>query len=510
MKIKLHIRSISLLLAIIILFTFAACDFKDNLPSEAPTLIIPNLPNPNENIIYEDAFYEDLCYEDILVETISYETYIEELYDVEQTITELLLAENTIDEVLHQQVIYVPQQHLQDFANNSQTAQLFGDDIDVGAVIAKVTIGAGVIISLTVCSVVGLKAPVATVTVTAAAMGSAVGAGIGAAVGGAYGGVTGALNEVDSTGRNSAAWGVAVALAGLVIATVSFVAAIPSGGVSGIGALEGAHLVFAGLGLMGAVADTTINAVNCVKTFKSTNASDIDWKNVDWNSVGVSAAEQAINGASNGLLAGAFVGTITGGVYGYLDYKIPSSVYSGTKKIGTINELNEFVDAKSGRAIGTVVRSQDADGNPIFYVKEYVDPNSVKVVGDAPNGRLSKLNKKSVYGQLDKDGNVNSNWLKDFETARKRGIKLAWEQERALVARTGRGTRDWTAAEIEELLTTGKVSGYEGHHINSALFSPELADNPSNIVFYNKTEHLQIGHGGNYQNVTFGELIYRN
>lgn len=516
MQTKLYIKIVALLLVIATLFSLVACDTSGDPPSsDKPSWLNPSLSDPNEIIIEEgtlteDMLIEDMLTEDIEVEAILYEQYIEELVDVEKTVTELLLAEDNISEVLYHQVLYVPQEHLYDFAENSQTTQMFGDDIDFKTIIPKVATGAGIIVALTVCSAIGFSKPIVTATFTAAAKGSAIGAGIGAAVGGTLGGATGALNEIDSTGRNSAAFGLAVAIAGLVISTVSLVSSIPSGGLTGIGAIQGAKLVMAGLGLVLSAVDTTVSAVDCVKTFKATEATDIDWENVNWNDVGLTAAEQAINGAANGVLAGAVTGAITGGVYGYLDYKLPTSVYSAGKKIGTINELGEYVDGKTGKVVGKVVRSEDVDGNPIFYVKENIDPKSVKVIGDIPENGLSKLNKKSVYGQLDKNGNVNANWLKDFEAARNRGVRLAWEQEKALVERTGRGTRDWTSDEIVELLTTGKVKGYEGHHINSALFSPELADNPNNIIFYSTSEHLKIGHGGNYQNVTFGELLYRN
>lgn len=521
MKFNIYTRLIAALLALALLFSFCACDEAptEQFPSDM-NWESPNLGDPNEKAIYEDTLYEDWFYEDIEVEYITYESYIYELTEVDQTITELLLAESTISEVLYQQTLFVPEEHLQDFANNSHTAQLFGDDIDVGAVAAKLSVGAGIIVLLTVCTIAAptilpntvsnATKTVASITMAGAAKGSAIVGSIGLAVGGTVGAASGALNEIDQTGRSTAVLGLALAIAGLIVSTVSLISAIPSGGLSTIGALEGAQLVIAGLSMAGALADATISTVDCVKTFKATDAPKVNWKNIDWNSVGISAAEQAINGASNGFLVGTLVGAVTGGVFGYLDGKCPSSVYNGTKKIGTINELDEFVDAKTGRVIGKVVRSQDVDGNSIYYVKEYVDPNSVKYIGDAPTTKLSKLNKNSTYGQLDKNGNANPNWLKDFKAARDRGVRLAWEQEKALVQRTGRGTRDWTAAEIQELLTTGKVKGYDGHHINSALFNPELADNPNNIVFYSTREHLQIGHGGNYQNATFGELIYRN
>jgi RHS repeat-associated protein len=53
-----------------------------------------------------------------------------------------------------------------------------------------------------------------------------------------------------------------------------------------------------------------------------------------------------------------------------------------------------------------------------------------------------------------------------IESDRKFAVREAWRQEAELVKRTGRGTRQWTPSEINELRQNGKVAGYEGHHIN--------------------------------------------
>jgi RHS repeat-associated protein len=94
-------------------------------------------------------------------------------------------------------------------------------------------------------------------------------------------------------------------------------------------------------------------------------------------------------------------------------------------------------------------------------------------------------------------------------SARRRAVKKAWKEERALVQRTGVGTRAWTKAEKKELLAAGKVKGYEGHHINNVATHPHLAGNPDNIKFVKgRSEHLKE-HGGNFQNPTSGPLLTR-
>lgn len=71
------------------------------------------------------------------------------------------------------------------------------------------------------------------------------------------------------------------------------------------------------------------------------------------------------------------------------------------------------------------------------------------------------------------------------------------------------GTGPWTKAEKKELLETGKVKGYQGHHVNSVKDNAEMAGNPDNIKFVKgRTDHL-AEHGGNFRNPTYGNLISR-
>ena len=91
---------------------------------------------------------------------------------------------------------------------------------------------------------------------------------------------------------------------------------------------------------------------------------------------------------------------------------------------------------------------------------------------------------------------------KDLDNARSRGVRQAWERERAYVAK-GMGTRNWTQEEQKELLETGRVSGYEAHHMSSVSKDPQNADNPDNIQFLTHDEHL-AAHDGNYKNAAKG------
>ena len=95
---------------------------------------------------------------------------------------------------------------------------------------------------------------------------------------------------------------------------------------------------------------------------------------------------------------------------------------------------------------------------------------------------------------------------KSTKYARSKAVKEAWGNEADLVRNTGTGTRAWTDAEKLELLNTGKVKGYHGHHMKSVKGYPELAGDPFNIQFLTRKEHL-MAHGGNWRNITHGRYI---
>lgn len=106
--------------------------------------------------------------------------------------------------------------------------------------------------------------------------------------------------------------------------------------------------------------------------------------------------------------------------------------------------------------------------------------------------------------------NISSSpFMGTIKSDRQAGVREAWQQEVELVNRTGQGTRQWTPDELRELRDTGKVSGYEGHHINSVNGSPELARNPDNIKFVRGRAGNLAEHGGNFRNPTSGSFIRR-
>ena len=86
-----------------------------------------------------------------------------------------------------------------------------------------------------------------------------------------------------------------------------------------------------------------------------------------------------------------------------------------------------------------------------------------------------------------------------------KAIRKAWqlEQERVL---EGKGTRDWTPEQQQDIIDKGKAydddgKAFHGQHMKSAEKYPELQGDPDNIQFLTPKEHLDA-HRGNWQNPT--------
>lgn len=114
----------------------------------------------------------------------------------------------------------------------------------------------------------------------------------------------------------------------------------------------------------------------------------------------------------------------------------------------------------------------------------------------------------NVLKNISKLPNTFDDAEKLIKIERQNAVKQAWKQEKLLVENTGKGTRRWTNSEKKELLGTGKVKGYEGHHINSVNHYPDLAGNPNNIEFVTRQVHFQR-HNYNFKNRTEGQVLNR-
>lgn len=78
---------------------------------------------------------------------------------------------------------------------------------------------------------------------------------------------------------------------------------------------------------------------------------------------------------------------------------------------------------------------------------------------------------------------------------RQKAVRDAWKRESELV-RKGEGTVNWSKKQQEEMMKTGRVSGYEGHHMKSVQAYPEYAAEADNIQFLSHDEHLEAHNSG--------------
>lgn len=92
-----------------------------------------------------------------------------------------------------------------------------------------------------------------------------------------------------------------------------------------------------------------------------------------------------------------------------------------------------------------------------------------------------------------------------------KAVAAAWAKEQALVQK-GKGTRDWTSEQQQDILERGKAydenrKAFEGHHMKSAEKYPENQGNLENIQFLSRSEHFKA-HNGSFQNPTNGFYDY--
>ncbi|XP_029437000.1 teneurin-3 isoform X1 [Rhinatrema bivittatum] len=75
-----------------------------------------------------------------------------------------------------------------------------------------------------------------------------------------------------------------------------------------------------------------------------------------------------------------------------------------------------------------------------------------------------------------------------LEQARQRALSNAWAREQQRVRDGEEGARLWTEGEKRQLLSAGKVQGYDGYYVLSVEQYPELADSANNIQFLRQSE----------------------
>lgn len=470
---------ICLLLVTCLTITCTACN------SNPPKASI----DPNGDILTEKILYEEILKEDILKGEDLKEYVLGVIQKVEDTIPEDVVVEDIKVEIMLADDI-------EGTLDNYFITDAYEYDIDWGKLIGKFAIGTGVIIVTAVFSIATAGIPGVGI-VFATSCKEAIKEGIiGAAIGGILGTITQAIKNGGKTDAltkyaiegavDGYMWG---AMSGAVIGAFTggvnyyhnpnkiYNANTLLGTKKGLDIVDNTNNVVGKITQNGWVVDNTGKAIgklddvgNIVSSAKSLIPTS---KNILGSTsklkYTVNTANQVLNKSgkvignindagqiySNGLLigmvddSGKLIDGLSKTINTGIKLNLSGEIVNATR---IINGVTNYLD-DAGNVVAKVLNTTNSTGKNVTYITQAVSSNSVNVIGDMPAEGLFK-----VVGQLDDTNNLVGTWNKYFQVERSKGVKLAWQQEKALVESTGRGTRDWTVEEIAELLSKGKVA----------------------------------------------------
>uniref|UniRef100_A0AAZ3QWZ3 Teneurin-4 n=1 Tax=Oncorhynchus tshawytscha TaxID=74940 RepID=A0AAZ3QWZ3_ONCTS len=118
---------------------------------------------------------------------------------------------------------------------------------------------------------------------------------------------------------------------------------------------------------------------------------------------------------------------------------------------------------------------------------------TVSQVNAVLNGRTRRITDIQLqYGALSLNTRYGSSLDEEkarvLESARQRAVAQAWTRERQRLREGEEGSRSWTEGEKQQLLGSGKVSGYDGYFVVSVDQFPQLSDSVNNIHFMRQSE----------------------
>lgn len=334
------------------------------------------------------------------------------------------------------------------------------------------------------------------------------------------------INRMDDTGAWPK-WATKVVIGTAVIAAAA-VLTVATGGVGMVGCFAAGALKGAAIGA--AVGATTGAATGAAKHRITTGS---------WNGAG----QAALNGAADGYMTGAISGFVSGGLTSKSCFVAGTAVLTSTGSVAIETVcVGDYVwawDEETGDvALKKVVETYVNETSELIHV--FVNDEEIITTPSHPfyspvKGWTSAVDLRAgdilvlVNGEyvvvekiqheiLESPIAVYNFQVEDYHTyyvaggvlvhnnCRGTAVKKAWKNEQNLVRTTGKGTREWTSSQMTELLNTGKVKGFVGHHMKSVKGFPSLAGDPNNIQFLTRTEHL-LAHGGNWRNITYGRYI---
>lgn len=139
-------------------------------------------------------------------------------------------------------------------------------------------------------------------------------------------------------------------------------------------------------------------------------------------------------------------------------------------------------------------------------------------------GTINSYNSQfqSIYSTLQEARTATEQALSELlandpnaDSMRNDGVNQMWKYLKAEV-QMGGNSSGFTPEQQQELLESGKVRNFEGHHVNSVGAHPDLQANPDNVIPLEEhrfdegpRDHFDA-HGNNWRNSTEGQLIDRN
>ncbi|MBR2750990.1 MAG: hypothetical protein IKD90_07655 [Clostridiales bacterium] len=118
--------------------------------------------------------------------------------------------------------------------------------------------------------------------------------------------------------------------------------------------------------------------------------------------------------------------------------------------------------------------------------------------------KLKALREKEANRTLTKEEYKHKEWQRRLTARRKEAITQFWKKERRLIKLNLPTTRNWSAAQRQEILS-GKQPKYKGktmasHNMYSVAKYPHLANRKELIYPVTFYEHVYGWHGGNTKN----------
>lgn len=174
-----------------------------------------------------------------------------------------------------------------------------------------------------------------------------------------------------------------------------------------------------------------------------------------------------------------------------------------------LSEILRNMETKSDDPVMASLEKLEGRTDDYYVFGDAADLNGVETGWNDWNSEEHDRMMEKLAEMDDRGGNAREYEMfgdpRGFSYQRNVAVKDAWEQERQLVLQ-GKGTRDWTVSQQEELIRTGKVSGFDGSHMLDASSNPAIASNPDNIQMLTYEEHIYGAHDGNTRNPTTGRF----